>query len=170
MTKTTDKKNPKNTYRFTLPNGVRSSFCTIWTCLIFQMVLPNVFSHHNRILMGGTFRTFRWPEMIEFVDDLPFFEYFRKIIFTTSLRKARKGRDSGTSEELHRSFRETGTTTIFSLGYQYCAWPCSAPFCWQKPFFDFNSEFIWLFFLNILSFNFILIPNKSLRFRRFRRN
>ena len=58
------------------------------------MVLPNVFSHHNRILMGGTFRTFRWPEMIEFVDDLPSFEYFRKITLTTSLRKARRSRDS----------------------------------------------------------------------------
>ena len=29
-------------------------------------------------------------------------------------------------------------------------------------------EFIWLLFLNILSFNFVQTPNKSLRFRRFR--
>ena len=108
--------------------------------------------------------------MIEFVDDLPSFEYFRKITLTTSLRKARKGRDSGTSEEQHRSFRETGTSTIFSLGYQYCAWPCSAPFFWQKPFFDCTVELIWLLFLNILSFNFVPTPNRSLRFRRFRRN
>ena len=31
-------------------------------------------------------------------------------------------------------------------------------------------EFIWLLFLNILSFNFVPTPNKSLRLTRFRRN
>ena len=31
-------------------------------------------------------------------------------------------------------------------------------------------ELIWLFLLNIPSFNFVQTPNKSLRFRRFRRN
>ena len=31
-------------------------------------------------------------------------------------------------------------------------------------------ELIWLLFLNILSFNFVQTPNKSLRFRRFRRS
>ena len=31
-------------------------------------------------------------------------------------------------------------------------------------------ELIWLLFLNILSFNFVQTPNKSLMFRRFRRS
>ena len=31
-------------------------------------------------------------------------------------------------------------------------------------------ELIWLLFLNILSFNFLQTPNKSLRFRKFRRS
>ena len=46
------------------------------------------------------------------------FEYFRKITLTASLWKTKRSRDSRTSEEQHRPFKETGTTTIFSLGYQ----------------------------------------------------
>ena len=62
----------------------------------------------------------------------------------------------------HLLFKQTGTTTIFSFG--------------TNPLLDYvltNSadnihvlvvtvELTWLLFLNILSFNFVLTPNKSL--------
>ena len=35
---------------------------------------------------------------------------------------------------------------------------------------DITVELIWLFFLNIFFFNFVLTPNKSLRFTRFRKS
>ena len=37
---------------YILRNGVGSSFCTRYACLIFQMALDNVFYHLNRNLMG----------------------------------------------------------------------------------------------------------------------
>ena len=46
------------------------------------------------------------------------------------------------------------------------------PFCWQNPcsgVLIVTVEFIWLLFLNILSFNFVITPNKSLRLTKLRR-
>ena len=69
---------------------------------------------------------FRIPTWLE--DNLPPFEYFRKIALTICLQKIRKGRDSSPSplliryntlhpEEQHLPFKQTGTTTIFASGY-----------------------------------------------------
>ena len=50
------------------------------TCV--QIAPDNVLCHHSKHLMGY------------FEDNLPSFEYFRKITLTTFLRKAGRGRDS----------------------------------------------------------------------------
>ena len=93
-----------------------------------------------------------------------------------------------------------GITIISSSGYQSCNWPCSGSFCWQKPYSGCNSGFDLVVvldnlvprailrtafcfpliakrcagdevvFLNILSFNFVATPRKSLRFTRFIRS
>ena len=43
-------------------------------------------------------------------------------------------------EEQHLPFRQTGTTTIFSFGYQSCVWPRSDPFFRQNPCSGCNSR------------------------------
>ena len=67
---------------------------------------------------------------------------------TTILPKAKKGRliafILGNTiptypEEQHLTFKQTGTTTIFSFGYQSCVWPRSHPFFRQNPCSGCNS-------------------------------
>ena len=79
------------------------------------------------------------------LNNLPFFEYFRKVGLTTSLRKARKGRDSSLSSLLIRyttlaAWRTTSTVETnegllqcFLFGYQSGTLPRSGPCCWQNP-------------------------------------
>ena len=66
------------------------------------------------------------------------FEYFR-IALTICLQKIRKSRDSSPLSLLTRyntlaswrktsTFKQMGTTTISSSGYQSCNWPCSGLF------------------------------------------
>ena len=43
------------------------------------------------------------------------------------------------SEEQHLPFKQTGTITIFSLGYQFCVWPRSDPLFTQNPWSGCNS-------------------------------
>ena len=43
------------------------------------------------------------------------------------------------SKEQHLPFKQTGTNTIFSFGYQPCVWPCSDPLFWQNPCSGWNS-------------------------------
>ena len=105
------------------------------------MALGNVLCHHNRHMTGHY-------EFLHGEDDLPSFEYFRKITLTTSLRKARRGRKPSSllmRYNIHSFWRTTvtdqanGTTTIFSFGYLSCTWPRSAPFCRQNPSSGCNS-------------------------------
>ena len=42
-------------------------------------------------------------------------------------------------EEQHLSFKQTGTTTIFSFGYQSCVWPSPDPLFCQNPYYGCNS-------------------------------
>ena len=42
-------------------------------------------------------------------------------------------------EEQHLPFKRTGTTSIFSFGYQSCVWPRYDPFFWQNPGSSCNS-------------------------------
>ena len=110
---------------------------------------------------------FRIP--IRLGDNLPSFEYSRKIALTTSLQKARRGRDSSPL-----SYPRTLKNNIYTetngyhrhgfIQYKSCVRPRS------DPFFDkthvlvvtVTVELIWLLLLNILYSNFVLTPNKFL--------
>ena len=50
------------------------------------------------------------------------------------------------------------------------SWLRSDPFCWQKLCSGCNSEIDFVVVLELLSFNFNPIPNKSLKFTRFRKS
>ena len=101
------------------------------------------------------------------------FEYSRKIALTTALWKARKGRDSfilvNTIQFI--SFKQTGTTMIFSFEYQPCVFPRSDPFFWQIPCSGCNSG---IDLVVALEYNFFqLYANAkqiSVRLPRFRRS
>ena len=79
------------------------------------------------------------------LNNLPFLEYFRKVGLTTSLRKARRSRDSSLSSLLIRyttlaAWRTTSTVEtnegllkFFLFGYQSATLPRSGPCCWQNP-------------------------------------
>ena len=56
----------------------------------------------------------------------------------------------------HRTFKQTGTTTIFSFRNTL------VHLLEKPPVLVVTVELIWLLFLNILSFNFIQMPNQSL--------
>ena len=72
-----------------------------------------------------------------------------------------------THPEEHLSFKQQGIITIFSFGYQFCILVHSIH---KTHVLVVAVEMIWLLFLNILSFNFVPTPNKSLRLTRFRRS
>ena len=68
------------------------------------------------------------------------------------------------------TFKQTGTTSIFSSGHQSYNWPHSGPLCWQNPCSGCNSGFDLVVVLEYISFNFAATPRKSLRFTRFIRS
>ena len=111
-------------------------------------------------------------------DDLPSFEYFRKIALTTSLRKARRGRkpssllmrSSTHSEEQQWPLKQTGPPPFFLSDTYHVLGHVLLPSVDKTQVLVVTVELIWLLLLNILSFKFVPTPNKSLRFRRFRRN
>ena len=84
-------------------------------------------------------------------DNLPSFEYCRKIAMPTSLQKARRGRETHYlyfsqcnaipthSKEQHLPFNQMGTTTIFSFVYQSCVWSHSDQLFWQNSCSGWNS-------------------------------
>ena len=120
---------------------------------------------------------FRIPIWLD--DNLPFFEYFTKIVLTTSLRKARRGRDLSPSSLLkryntHTPWRTTSTIQTdryqhhFFIQMQSCNCLRFGPFCWQNHFSGCNSSIDLVVVLNTLSFNFVPTLRKSLKFTRFR--
>ena len=123
---------------------------------------------------------FRIPILLE--DNLSSFEYFRKVALTTSLQKARRGRDSSTSSLLIRYNTHTPwrtTSTIQTSGNGRCFFHSDAnPALGHVPVHSVGKthvlvvtvELIWFLFLNILSFNSVPTPSKSLRFTLFRRS
>ena len=105
-------------------------------------------------------------------------EYFRKIELTIFLREAGIDRDSSPSSLLIRcnnhpfwratlNIKENGDHHHFFI---------QIPILYLATSLDKTNalfvtvELIWLLFLNTLSFNFVATLNKSLRFKRFRRN
>ena len=120
-------------------------------------------------------------------DNLPFFEYFRKIALTTCFRKVRRGRDSSPSSLL----------ILLNLLIFVNPWTLKNNIYHSNkreplPFFHSDTnltldhilvhsvhkihalvvtvELTWLLLLNILSFNFVPTLNKFLSFTRFRRS
>ena len=86
---------------------------------------------------------------------------------TICLWKIRKGRDLSPSfllaryntthtEEQHLPFKQTGTNTIFSSGYQSCNWPRWVPFCWQNPCSGCNSGIDFVVVLEYTFFQLLL--------------
>ena len=68
------------------------------------------------------------------------------------------------------TFKQTGNTTIFSLGYQYIYLATFWSVLFKKTHvLVVRVELILVLFLNILSLNFVSTLKKSLRFKRFRR-
>ena len=59
-------------------------------------------------------------------------------------------------EEQHPSFKQMGIITIFSFGYQSCAWPPSGLFCWQNPCSGCNSGIDLVFALEYTFFQLCL--------------
>ena len=115
------------------------------------------------------------------MDNLVSFEYSRKIALTTSLRKARRGKDSSPLSQLIQYNPYTLKSNIYHSSKRE-----------PPPFFHLDTnpvfghvlihsidkthvlvvtvESIWLLFLNIISFNFVPTPNKFLRLKRCRKS
>ena len=81
---------------------------------------------------------------------------------TSSLRKVRRGKDlSLLTRYTHAFWKATSAIQADGCHYHFLIWILrSDPFCRQNP----------CSFCNILPFNFVPTPNKSLRFRGFRRS
>ena len=115
-------------------------------------------------------------------NNLPSFEHFRKIALATSLGKARRARNSSPSSLLiqyntHISWKTTSTIQtngdhhhffilipILMLGHVLVHSVDNI------HALVVTVKLIWLLFLNILPFNFVPMPNKSVMLTRFRRS
>ena len=101
-------------------------------------------------------------------NNLPSFEYFRKIAMTTSLQKDRKGRESSPWSLLIRYNTHTfwiTTSTFQTNGYHHHYFHSDnnpvlghslAHSVYKTRFLVVTEELNWLLFLNLLSFNFVL--------------
>ena len=118
----------------------------------------------------------------EFLDGSRIICLFWKIALRASLRKANGGRglDSSPSsllydaisthpEEQHLSSKQTGTTTIFSLGYESCTWARSDLFCWENPCSGSRCGIDLVVVLEYTFFQLCFNKVHILRFTRFRR-
>ena len=105
-----------------------------------QIASNNVLCHHNKRLMGyfeflyGSWiiwlplnipEKLHWQHFIENPEQAETHHLYLSQYNTIPTRP----------EEQHLPFKQTGTTTIFSFGYQSCVWPRSDPFFWQNPSF-----------------------------------
>ena len=113
-------------------------------------------------------------------DNLPSFEYFRKITLTKYLRKARRGRYSSPSSLLiwcnsHAPWITTSTIQTIGNHHHFFIRLPIVGLVLAHPVdkthvLVVTVELIWLLFLIISFFNFAPTPNKVLRFARFRRS
>ena len=74
------------------------------------------------------------------------------------------------SEEQHRPFKKTGTTTIFLFGYQSCTSKFSGRFCRKIPCSDCNTGINLIVILEYTFVQVVQTENKSPRFRKCRRS
>ena len=74
-------------------------------------------------------------------------------------------------EEQHLPFKQMGTTTVFSFGYQSCDWPRSGSFFWQNPCSGCNSGIDLVVALKYTFFQLCSnVEQISVRLARFRRS
>ena len=122
-------------------------------------------------ISDGIFRIPRWLE-----DNLPCFEYFRKITLTC-LPKVRRGWDSSPLSLLrynnHAPWITTSTIQTNGTHHHFFIRIPTLGHTLAHSVDKTNGlvvtvELIWLMFLNIFAFNFVRTPRKSLRFTRFK--
>ena len=68
------------------------------------------------------------------------------------------------------NIQASGITTIFWFRYQSLTWQCSGLFCLENLFPGCNCGINFVVILKYSFSNFVQMPNKYLRFRRFRRS
>ena len=113
-----------------------------YTCI--QISSNNVFCHHNKHLMGyfeflygsGIIclllkipKKLHWQHLFESQKRQTLIAFILVTIQTIQTHP----------EEQHLSFKQTGSTIIFSFGCQFCVWPSSDPLFCQNPCCGCNS-------------------------------
>ena len=111
---------------------------------VFRFGPGNILGHHNKHLMGY-FKFLYYSIIIclplnisgkshwqHFFENLEEAETHRLHLCYDAIRAH--------LEKQHLSFKQTRTTTIFSLGYQSCTWLLSSPVCRQNPCSGCNSK------------------------------
>ena len=142
-----------------------------WICLYSDCIWKCFVSLYQT--SNGIFQIPKW-----FKENLPCFEYFRKIILITCLEKARRSRDSLPLSLLiwyttHAPWIRTSNIQTNENHHHFFIW---VPILGHVLVHSVEKthvlvvtvELISLFFLNNFFFKFVPIPNKSLRFTRFR--
>ena len=126
-----------------------------YSCI--QVASNNVLCHRNKYLIG--YFEFLYDSGIiclplNIPEKLHWQQFFQKPKKADSLL----GNTIPTHpEEQHLTFKQTGTTTIFSFGYQSCVWPRSHPFFQQNPCSGCNSGIDLLVALEY-TLNFVPMP------------
>ena len=138
-------------------------FMSFVICFTFYTAPSEViFSHLTHAL------SFRWHlVMYHLITDI---RWDILIFFLNILKKlqARRGRDSSPSSLLisyntqafwrTTSFKQTGTTTIFSFGYESCTWERSGSFCRKNPCSGFNRG---IYLVVVLEYTFSQLCSKA---------
>ena len=143
-------------------NKTYSGFAS--TCV---RIAPNVSWHHNKHLMRY-FKFLLGSRIIYIPFNIPENLYWQYLFQkpeeaeTHSLYLSQYNTIATHAEEQHPPFSQKGTTTIFSFGCQSCACHVMVYSVDKTHVLVVTVELIWLLFLNMLSFNFISAPNKSL--------
>ena len=117
------------------------------------------------------FQILKWLE-----ENLPSFEYFRKNTLTTCLRKAKRNRGSSSLSLLIRcnTYAPWIATSTIQTNWNHLHFFIRIPILGHVLIHSIDKinvlivtvKLISLLFLNILFFNFVTTPNKSLRFTR----
>ena len=129
----------------------------------------NILCHHSKYLMGY-FEFLHGSRITCLPLNIP-----EKLHSHLCLRKTRKGRDSLPSSLLiryntHAAWRATSTTSLYHPDSNSEIGHVLVHFVDKTHVLVVTVELIWLLLLNIISFNFVPIPRKSLSFTRFRRS
>ena len=141
-----------------------------------QISSNNILCHHNKRLMG--YFEFLYGSVIiclplNIPEKLHWQHLFEKPEETGIHRLYLSWYDAipMRPEEQHLPFKQMGTTTTFSFGYQSCVWPRSGSFFWQNPCSGCNSGIDLVFSLEYTFFQLCSNAEQiSFRLERFRRS